>query len=108
VDSPVWAYTLKMSKLSIIQTLHSLIDSGAAQSSIAAAELQALRNIEDIQVRVRPSIQRPVKFKKKSRLPLPKLSKATAQSIEETASTFQDEELANVWRAFAQNHVQPD
>ena len=104
VDSPMWAHTFRMSKNNVLQTLHS-ISHGEQNNSHSDNEYKALRNIVDIQIRVRPRIYRPAVYRK-TRKPLPKFSKAIAQSIEDTANTFNNEELAELWRNFAKNHSQ--
>lgn len=103
VDSPLWAYTFRMSKASIIATLQSISSSAPKDGSVEASEMRLLHTIEDIQIRVRPQIARPAVFRK-TRKPLPRLSELTAKSIEETAETFNDQELAQLWREFGRKH----
>ncbi len=101
VDSPVWAYTFKMSTTSILATLHQL----ATQYSESKSDInwKQLLEIKDIRIRVRPSITRPKKFSK-PRKPLPKFSKSIGLCIEQAADTFEDPELAQLWRDFARIH----
>lgn len=114
VDSPIWAHTFRMSKLSILSTLHSLSaahlddkDGETESRHFNRADYKQLSEIQDIQIRVRPSIARPEKFKKAPRPPLPKLSASTTKSIEETAQTLIDPEIAELWAAFARKHSKP-
>lgn len=110
VDSPIWAHTFRMSKLSILATLHSLSAShleneedSSSPQHLSHLDYKQLAAIHDIQIRVRPSIARPERFRK-ARRQLPKLSPTTAKSIEETAKSLVDPEIAQLWAAFGKKH----
>lgn len=110
VDSPIWAHTFRMSKNLILSTLQAI---GCAYDAndkaqgphhgLSASDYIQLAAIEDIKLRVRPHITRSAKFRK-PRKALPKLSITTANSIEETAKTLVDKEVAEMWAAFAVKH----
>lgn len=102
VDSPIWAYTFRMSKTNIITTLNAL-GHQYSQGGSPNSEFAILSSIVDIHIRVRPSIARPQKHRKKQK-PLPKFSAEVGKSIEETADTLEDLELAELWRNFGRNH----
>jgi hypothetical protein len=102
VDSPIWAYTFKMAKVNILSTLNALGEQYKSDGG-PHKEFGVLSHISDIQIRVRPSIARAERHRK-PRAPLPKFSEAVAKSIAETADTFQDQELADLWRKFGETH----
>ena len=105
VDSPIWAYTFKMSKVSILSALHGLAQTTKSNNqSNQQVDWTILSQIEDIHIRVRPSIKRPKRYAK-PRAPLPKFSQEIGKSIEMTADTLEDPELAELWRNFARKHA---
>jgi len=99
VDSPLWAHTFRMMKASVLGMIQlAAKDHHQTQSR----HLQLLKDIRDIQVKVRPIP--PPKALPRPRPPLAKFSNSTASLIESTADSFEDAELAAIWAEFGRRH----